>query len=59
VTVKNGLISRAFVWLGFVVTTLTVNNMLGLRSHRLIAIDAGHWLGVLLVIGAIIGAWDV
>jgi hypothetical protein len=59
VNVKNGLISGAFVWLGFVITTLTVNNMFGLRSHRLIAIDGGHWLGVLLVMGAIIGAWGV
>lgn len=56
---KNGLISGAFVWLGFVITTLTVNNMFGLRSHRLIAIDGGHWLGVLLVMSAIIGAWGV
>jgi hypothetical protein len=59
VTVKNGLISGAFAWLGFVITTLAVNNMFGLRSHKLIAIDGGHWLGVLLVMGAIIGAGGV
>lgn len=57
VTVKNGLISGAFAWSGFVITTLAVNNTVGLRSHKLIAIDGGHWLGVLLVMGAITGAW--
>jgi hypothetical protein len=59
VTLKNGVISAAFLWLGFVITTLAVNNMFGLRNHRLILIDGGHWLGALLLMGAIIGAWGV
>ena len=59
VTLANGVISAAFLWFGFVITTLTVNNMFGLRSHKLIAIDGGHWLGALLLMGAIIGAWGV
>jgi Protein of unknown function (DUF1761) len=59
VTLKNGVISAAFLWFGFVFTTLTVNNMFGLRSHRLILVDGGHWLGALLLMGAIIGAWGV
>jgi hypothetical protein len=58
-TLANGLISGAFVWLGFVITTLAVNNIYALRSHRLILIDGGHWLCVLLLMGAIIGAWGV
>jgi Protein of unknown function (DUF1761) len=59
VTLANGVISAAFLWFGFVITTLAVNNMFGMRSHRLIAIDGGHWLGALLLMGAIIGAWGV
>jgi hypothetical protein len=59
VTLKNGVISAAFVWFGFVITTLTVNNSFALRKPVLIAIDGGHWLAVLVVMGAIIGAMGV
>src|SRR5215471_18878685 len=59
VTIKNGVISGAFIWLGFVITTLAVNNSFAMRKPILIAIDGGHWLAVLLVMGAIIGAMGV
>jgi hypothetical protein len=59
VNVKDGLISAAFIWAGFVMTTLVVNNTFGMRKPSLIWIDGGHWLLVLLVMGAIIGAWGV
>jgi len=59
VTVVNGLTTAAFVWVGFVITTLTVNNVFGLRSPKLIWIDGGHWLLALLAMGAVIGAWGV
>jgi Protein of unknown function (DUF1761) len=59
VTFKNGVISAAFIWFGFVITTLAVNNIFGMRRHSLILIDGGHWLGALLLTGAIIGAWGV
>ena len=55
-TVKNGLISGAFIWAGFVVTTLVVNNAYARRSVMLAVIDAGHWLAVLLVQGAVLCA---
>ena len=55
-TVKNGLISGALCWIGFVMTTMLVNNSFSMRSPRLLAIDGGHWLVVLLLMGAIIGA---
>src|SRR5450756_628794 len=58
-TMKNGVISAAFIWFGFVITTLAVNNTFGMRSAKLIAIDGGHWLAVLLLMGAIIGAWGM
>jgi hypothetical protein len=59
VTLTNGVISAAFLWFGFVITTLVVNNTFSMRSPKLIAIDGGHWLAVLLLMGAIIGAWGV
>jgi hypothetical protein len=59
VTIKNGIISGAFCWLGFVFTTMLVNNSFGRRDWRLLLIDGGHWLLVLALIGAIIGAFGV
>jgi hypothetical protein len=58
-TLRSGVISAAFCWLGFVITTLVVNNRFGMRDGRLILIDGGHWLLVLLVMGAIIGVMGV
>jgi len=54
-TVRNGLITAAFIWSGFVITTLVVNTSFSMRSKSLIWIDGGHWLVVLLVMGAVIG----
>ncbi|MGE3149841.1 MAG: DUF1761 domain-containing protein [Pseudorhodoplanes sp.] len=59
VTVKNGMISAAFAWAGFVLTTIVVNNAFADRKAMLTAIDSGHWLAALLMMGAIIGAWGV
>lgn len=56
VTLKNGVISAAFVWFGFVITTLAVNYSFAMRKPVLIAIDGGHWLVVLLLMGSVIGA---
>jgi len=59
VTLKNGVISALFVWLGFVITTLEVNNAFGQRKPMLTVIDGIHWVGVLVIQGAIIGAMGV
>ena len=59
VTIRNGVISGLFAWLGLVVTTMAVNNAFGGRKAMLTAIDSGHWLVVLLIMGAIIGAMGV
>jgi hypothetical protein len=58
-TLPGGVISGAFCWLGFVITTLLVNNSFARRDWRLLFIDGGHWLVVLLLMGAIIGAMGV
>ena len=59
VTVRGGLISGAFVWLGFVITTMGVNHAFGGAKPMLTLIDGGHWLAVLLVQGAVIGAFGL
>jgi hypothetical protein len=59
VTVKNGVISGASCWFGFVLTTVAANNAFGGRKVMLTAIDAGHWLAVLILMGAIVGAFGV
>ena len=56
---RNGLISAAFLWLGFVATTLVVNHAFQGAKTALTIIDGGHWLGVLLIQGAILGAWGI
>src|SRR5215813_3818269 len=57
VTLRNGLICGAFLWLGFVITTMVVNYSFHGAKQTLTLIDGGHWLGVLLIQGAILGWW--
>jgi hypothetical protein len=59
VTIRNGIISGLFCWLGFVATTILVNTSFTGRSLTLVAIDGGYWLVVLVVMGAVIGAFGV
>jgi hypothetical protein len=54
-TLMNGLVSGALVWLGFVITTITVNNAFQRKKPMLTVIDGGHWLAVLLVQGIVLG----
>ena len=54
-TVRAGAISGALCWAGFVLTTAVVNNAYTFRKITLTAIDCGHWLGALIIIGAILG----
>src|ERR1700730_11089387 len=59
VTVKHGVISGAARWFGFVLTTIATNYAFHGRKVMLTVIDAGHWLAVLVVMGAIVGAFGV
>jgi Protein of unknown function (DUF1761) len=56
-TVRNGLISGAFVWFAFILMPIAVNYAFSGRKIMLTVIDAGHWLGVMLILGAILGAF--
>jgi hypothetical protein len=54
-TLRAGIVSGVLIWFGFVLTTISVNYAFSGRKPMLAAIDAGHWLGVLVIIGAILG----
>ena len=58
-TLRAGVISGAFCWLGFVITTLVVSYTFAMRDWRLLLIDGGYWLLALVLMGGIIGAWGV
>jgi Protein of unknown function (DUF1761) len=59
VTPINGLISGTFCWLGFVITTMVANNAFAGHDSRLLLVDGGYWLLVLLLMGGIIGGMGV
>lgn len=58
-TIRSGIISAVLCWLGFVVTTMSVNNAFGGRKTALTAIDSGYWLLAMIVSGAVIGAFGL
>ena len=59
VTLLNGIISGIFIWAGFVVPTMSINHVFQGQKLALTLIDSGHFLFVLIVMGAIIGWFGV
>ena len=55
VTVRSAVISGLFVWAGFMVTTMLVNNAFAGEKYMLTVINAGHWLAVVVAMGIVIG----
>ena len=55
VTIRSAVISGLFVWAGFMLTTMLVNNAFAGSRYMLTLINAGHWLAVIVVIGVVIG----
>ena len=55
-SLRSGIISGALIWVGFVITTIAVNNAFQRRKVMLTVIDGGHWLLALIVEGAVLGA---
>jgi hypothetical protein len=54
-TLRAGAISGAALWFGYVLTTITGNYAFHGRKPMLIVLDAGAWLGAMIIIGAIVG----
>ncbi len=55
VTIRSAVVSALFVWAGFMVTTMLINNAFSGRKYMLTTIDAGHWLAVIIVMAVVIG----
>lgn len=49
----SALTAAFFLWLGFIFTTQTINHRYHFRPWSLTIIDCGHWLGVMLVMSAV------
>ena len=59
VTLRNGMISAFILWAGFVLTTMAVNHAYQGAKKTQTVIDTGHWLGVMLIQGLVIGLFGV
>jgi hypothetical protein len=57
-SLKNGLTTAFWCWLAFVFTTMTVNHRYSQAPWNLTVIDGAHWLGVMLIQGAVLGWWN-
>jgi Protein of unknown function (DUF1761) len=55
VNVERALFSAVMLWIGFLAAPLVVNYRFSRKPWSLVAIDAGHWLDVFLVMGLVIG----
>lgn len=55
-SIRSGLISAVLIWVGIVLTTQIVNHRFQGKPWSLTLIDGGHWLGVLIIQGLVIGA---
>ena len=53
-SLRNGLISAALIWVGFVMTSLSASHALQGTRFKATLIDGGHWLGVLLIQSAVL-----
>lgn len=54
---RAGLLAALVIWFGFVLTTMSVNYAYHGARAKLTLIDGAHWLGVLLIQGAVMGLW--
>ena len=54
-SIRGGVISAAFCWFGFVLTTIVGNYAFHNQRPMLTAIDSVAWLGAMIIIGAIVG----
>lgn len=55
VTIRQGMMTGTMMWLGFIMSSLVVNHAFQGAKKVLTFIDGGHWLGVMLVQGAVLG----
>jgi hypothetical protein len=56
-SVGEGLVTGLWLWIGFVAVTTAMNYMFAGRSWQLWQIDAGYFLVVLMINGALLATW--
>ena len=56
VSLASGVVSGVFIWAGFILMPMLVGHMYQGASRKLTLIDGAHWLGVMVLQGAILGA---
>ena len=54
INLSDGLLTAILIWIGFVLTTMTVNHRFQFKPWSLTIIDSGHYLAVLLAQGLIL-----
>jgi hypothetical protein len=52
-----GAVVGAIIGVGVIAPTVIVNHLFPGRSQTLMAIDGGHWIGVAVIEGAVLGAF--
>jgi hypothetical protein len=57
-TVAAGIRLAFLCWFGFIVAPMVINSLFEGKSFKLILVDSGHHLIVILVFGIILGAWS-
>lgn len=57
-TAWRGIKSAILLWLGFVVTAFATEYVFELRTWTFFAITIGFWFIAMVVMGAIVGAWQ-
>ncbi len=56
---RNGVATAFFIWAGFIMTSLIVNHQFQMQKAKLTLIDGAHWLGVMLIQGAVLGVYAI
>ena len=59
VTPRNGVISGAILWAGFLLTSITMTAVFRGDKAVVVAIEVAFWLGVLMLQGLVIGLLGV
>ena len=54
-SIIDGVGVAVTIWIGFIIPTQIVNHLFQSKPFSLTLIDGGHWLGVLIIQGIIIG----
>ena len=57
-TVAGGIRLAFLCWFGFIVAPMVINSLFEGKSFKLLLVDSGHHLIVILVFGVVLGAWS-